>query len=136
MEDARHQRIQQRAYQIWLRQGCPHGREIEHWRQAEREIATESQPSAPATADPRPQPSQAVHGADSQPKPQARPNEAQRHVDVSPSAATPTAAAGTDVASKKRSSRGKLKEDPGAATKGKPSKKHAGNGAVREPPRK
>jgi|GEM_PF-2978950 len=30
--------IAARAYQIWQQQGCPDGREDQHWRQAEREI--------------------------------------------------------------------------------------------------
>ncbi len=30
--------IASRAYKIWQQQGCPHGCEEEHWRQAEREI--------------------------------------------------------------------------------------------------
>jgi hypothetical protein len=36
-----HERIQERAYQIWIREGCPHGRHAEHWQQAEFEIAAE-----------------------------------------------------------------------------------------------
>lgn len=33
------QRIRERAYQIWLDQGQPEGREKEHWHQAETQIA-------------------------------------------------------------------------------------------------
>jgi hypothetical protein len=33
------ERIRQRAYEIWEREGRPEGREQEHWEQAEREIA-------------------------------------------------------------------------------------------------
>ena len=32
-------RIRERAYQIWLAEGQPHGRDKEHWAQAERELA-------------------------------------------------------------------------------------------------
>jgi hypothetical protein len=32
--------IQLRAYLIWESEGCPHGREKEHWRRAEAEILT------------------------------------------------------------------------------------------------
>jgi hypothetical protein len=34
----KHARIEQRAYDIWVRQGCPAGRAEENWQQAEREI--------------------------------------------------------------------------------------------------
>jgi hypothetical protein len=33
------ERIRQRAYEIWEREGRPEGREQAHWEQAEREIA-------------------------------------------------------------------------------------------------
>ena len=33
------ERIRQRAYEIWEREGRPEGREQEHWEQAEREVA-------------------------------------------------------------------------------------------------
>jgi hypothetical protein len=35
---ARLEAIQQRAYAIWLEEGRVHGRDKEHWRQAELEI--------------------------------------------------------------------------------------------------
>jgi hypothetical protein len=28
-----------RAYEIWLNEGCRHGRDLEHWLQAEHELA-------------------------------------------------------------------------------------------------
>jgi hypothetical protein len=134
LDDANHRLIQERAYQIWLREGCPHGRDRDHWQQAEQEVAKQYHASD-ARAD-KPRPSQATapaaHGADSQPRPD---NRSETHVD-SPSGATPAAADGTEDAPKKRASRTKLKEDPGAAAKGKPSKKQAGDSAIREPPRK
>jgi len=34
-------RIRERAYQIWVREGQPEGRELENWHQAEREWAEE-----------------------------------------------------------------------------------------------
>jgi len=33
------ERIRRRAYEIWEREGRPHGRDEEHWRQAEAELA-------------------------------------------------------------------------------------------------
>lgn len=35
----REQRIRERAFEIWVSEGCPKDREIENWRQAEREVA-------------------------------------------------------------------------------------------------
>jgi hypothetical protein len=32
-------RVRARAYEIWEGEGCPHGRDRDHWRQAEREMA-------------------------------------------------------------------------------------------------
>jgi hypothetical protein len=31
--------IRERAYQIWEHEGRPHGKDFEHWLQAERELA-------------------------------------------------------------------------------------------------
>lgn len=30
--------IRERAHQIWMEEGCPNGRELEHWEQACREL--------------------------------------------------------------------------------------------------
>ena len=30
--------IEQRAYEIWEKSGCPHGKDKEHWAQAEKEL--------------------------------------------------------------------------------------------------
>ena len=35
------QRIRARAYEIWLEEGRPDGRENDHWRRAEAQISTE-----------------------------------------------------------------------------------------------
>lgn len=46
---AKEDRIRQRAYEIWEREGRPHGEDMKHWLQAFQEIAasadTESQPT-------------------------------------------------------------------------------------------
>jgi hypothetical protein len=34
-------KVRERAYQIWEREGCPEGRENEHWHRAEQELADE-----------------------------------------------------------------------------------------------
>jgi len=36
------QRIRDRAYAIWLEEGCPHGRDADHWVQAEHAILAEA----------------------------------------------------------------------------------------------
>ena len=33
-----HNRIAARAYEIWMEQGCPDGKDREHWYQAESEL--------------------------------------------------------------------------------------------------
>ena len=33
--------ITERAYHIWQREGCPHGRDFEHWVQAQVELEAE-----------------------------------------------------------------------------------------------
>lgn len=44
MTNSRHeQRIQERAYGIWERAGRPEGKSVEHWLQAEAEIAVDEQ---------------------------------------------------------------------------------------------
>src|ERR1700719_1432722 len=41
-EDPEIDRVRTRAYEIWEREGRPHDRHQEHWRQAESEIANEN----------------------------------------------------------------------------------------------
>jgi hypothetical protein len=38
METGQTGAIAERAYQIWEREGRPHGRDMDHWLQAEREL--------------------------------------------------------------------------------------------------
>ncbi len=40
------ERIRERAYEIWERAGRPEGKTVEHWLQAESEIAAEEQGQA------------------------------------------------------------------------------------------
>jgi hypothetical protein len=42
MEPDKEARIRERAYEIWVSEGRPHGRDAEHWQKAEAEIAAES----------------------------------------------------------------------------------------------
>ena len=49
MGDERHEKIQQRAYEIWQREGGLHGDPERHWHQAEMEIDREA--ALPLTAD-------------------------------------------------------------------------------------
>jgi hypothetical protein len=48
MSDERHEKIRQRAYEIWQREGGLHGDPERHWHQAEAEIDRES--ALPLTA--------------------------------------------------------------------------------------
>ena len=41
--------IRERAYQIWEREGRPHGRDFEHWVMAQVEIATQRANGSAAT---------------------------------------------------------------------------------------
>jgi hypothetical protein len=51
--EEKEQRIRERAYQIWLDEGQPDGREREHWRQAEEQInAEEGEQSEPDEQSP------------------------------------------------------------------------------------
>jgi hypothetical protein len=36
------QKISERAYALWQREGCPHGRDMDHWLKAEREVSAEN----------------------------------------------------------------------------------------------
>jgi Protein of unknown function (DUF2934) len=49
MSNEKHSRIEQRAREIWQREGCPDGRAEAHWKQAEEELARESEQAAPST---------------------------------------------------------------------------------------
>lgn len=41
MTDEQPGKVEQRAYEIWEREGRPHGKALEHWQQAVAEIARE-----------------------------------------------------------------------------------------------
>ena len=43
MTDGKPGKIEQRAYEIWEREGRPHGKALEHWDQAVAEIAREEE---------------------------------------------------------------------------------------------
>ena len=40
LQDDIHERVRQRAYELWESEGRPAGREYDHWLQAEREVAS------------------------------------------------------------------------------------------------
>ena len=48
MSDTKPGKIEQRAYEIWEREGRPHGKALEHWHQAVAEIAREEGKAAKA----------------------------------------------------------------------------------------
>jgi hypothetical protein len=43
--DRLEQRIRERAYRIWLEEGCPDGRDEAHWERAKAEIANQNEPA-------------------------------------------------------------------------------------------
>lgn len=49
METKERSAVAERAYEIWEREGRPAGREMDHWLQAERELATEGGAARPAS---------------------------------------------------------------------------------------
>lgn len=59
MADDRDERIRQRAYEIWQKEGAPEGRQAEHWQQAEREIDGETEPKRGKKAAAKPAKSEA-----------------------------------------------------------------------------
>jgi len=63
MESDREKRVRERAYQIWQREGDPHGRADEHWAQAEAEIELEDELAADrAAAGQKPRSEAPLHG--------------------------------------------------------------------------
>jgi Protein of unknown function (DUF2934) len=55
MEPDKEARIRERAYEIWVNEGRPHGRDAEHWQRAAAEINAESGAVAdPAAAGSKP----------------------------------------------------------------------------------
>ncbi|ESX64915.1 MULTISPECIES: DUF2934 domain-containing protein [unclassified Mesorhizobium] len=48
MDDDRHEKIRQRAYEIWVREGRPHGEHERHWQQAKRELDLDDADRGPA----------------------------------------------------------------------------------------
>lgn len=55
MSTAMNDRIAVRAYQIWVEEGRPHGRDLEHWLQARREIEVEASPAHDEARTPDPE---------------------------------------------------------------------------------
>ncbi|WGF89896.1 DUF2934 domain-containing protein [Marinivivus vitaminiproducens] len=52
MTDSRQERIRKRAYELWQTEGCPPGKEVEHWFRAEAEIAALEDTVFPTLDDP------------------------------------------------------------------------------------
>jgi hypothetical protein len=71
MSDQHRNRVEQRAYELWEREGRPEGRHDHHWAEAERQIAAEHAQPAPGAAAA----ALAKHSADASP-PAARSSDA------------------------------------------------------------
>jgi hypothetical protein len=44
-----HERIAQRAYEKWMKRGCPQGTDVQDWIEAERELVAEMARSSPTS---------------------------------------------------------------------------------------
>ncbi len=74
----RDEQLRQRAYGIWQSEGEPHGRDRDHWEQAERELteAAPEEPAAPAKPAARRKKAEAAPqtiAAEPKPKPTRKP---------------------------------------------------------------
>ncbi|EZP74367.1 hypothetical protein BV96_00455 [Sphingomonas paucimobilis] len=49
-KDDRHEAVKARAYRIWEEEGCPPGRDEDHWLRAEQAIAAEEAAPADSSA--------------------------------------------------------------------------------------
>jgi hypothetical protein len=81
MEPDKEARIRERAYEIWVSEGRPHGRDAEHWQRAEAEIAAESgsvADRAAAGSKPRTEAPSAPPGAPGAPSSSAAPLRSRR----------------------------------------------------------
>ena len=70
MADEYRNRVAQRAYALWEREGRPEGREHHHWAEAERQIAAEGARAQPTHGQPAP--AARGGGAPAAPKPKPR----------------------------------------------------------------
>lgn len=43
--------IRMRSYYIWISDGCPEGKDLEHWQRAKRELESEGRSSVARTSD-------------------------------------------------------------------------------------
>ncbi len=75
MGEISEQAIRERAYHIWQREGCPHGRDFEHWVQAQVELAALVKGNGGAKTAARPAPKAAGNAAR---KPAVAPGRAKR----------------------------------------------------------
>ncbi|HLP75900.1 MAG TPA: DUF2934 domain-containing protein [Candidatus Paceibacterota bacterium] len=49
-----HEEISARAYQIFVERGCPEGRDLEHWLEAEAQLSGESTANLPTSKASKP----------------------------------------------------------------------------------
>ncbi len=62
-DDDHNEKVRRRAHAIWLDQGMVHGRDQDHWREAEQEIAEEAERASPQTVGPAVNQESPVKGA-------------------------------------------------------------------------
>lgn len=71
MPKTREERIRERAYAIWEREGGQHGRHDEHWQRAETEIGAE-RPTVPPSPEMAPTPARSPADQPVESRPAAR----------------------------------------------------------------
>ncbi|WP_102108095.1 DUF2934 domain-containing protein [Oceaniglobus roseus] len=62
MEDGNHERIAQRAHDIWEREGRPEGKHDEHWQRAANEVKAEEISEADPSSENGPPPGGPIAG--------------------------------------------------------------------------
>jgi len=123
MDKKSHGDIARRAYEIWERQGRPHGKDFDHWLEAERQDNGQGKAARPETRDSR-SPASPERGR-SAPQPQTSPTPA-----PSPRADQPPAADTRPCRPRKAES------SPGQpATPAMPAKARRPSTAPRKPPK-
>ncbi|WP_368856826.1 DUF2934 domain-containing protein [Paracoccus acridae] len=127
MED-RTRRIEERAHSLWEMEGRPHGRDAQHWQQAEREIDAEDAARASAT-------SADTTARGRKPRPKAAATKARKTAQASQGPeASPTADAAAEEPAKARGRKPKAAagDEPEApkAKRARPPKAEAGTPAA------
>lgn len=75
--EGRAEEVRERAYRIWEKEGKPHGCDLEHWLQAERELSLKDTDSP--TGEGKKRSTGTAKGRSPSPRPRARKVTRQKH---------------------------------------------------------